>query len=141
VGAARVLTVDVDEDDSPSEGDERGADPDELSAHLLRRRDEISERIRQLHERERDLAGRPTDGPTPRDVARAREHSEQAHTHAREAHENAGRRYDQAAAVHLRTADMLDGHGHSDRAREHREAAEADRAAGADQRESAEQEE
>jgi translation initiation factor 2B subunit (eIF-2B alpha/beta/delta family) len=130
----------VDENDGPAD-DRHGAESDDLSAHLLRRYDEIDERLRQLHERERDLAGHPTDGSTPQDLARAREHSEQAHTHAREAHENAGRRYEQAAAVHLRTADMLDQHGRSDRAREHREAAAADQAAGADQRESAEQEE
>jgi hypothetical protein len=135
-----VLTEGVDENNSPPEGDGHGADPDDLSAHLLRRRSQISERIQQLHERERDLAEDPTGGSTPQDAALAREHADQAHTYAREAHENAARRHDQAASVHLRAADMLDGHGRSDRAQEHREAAGADRVAGEAERESARQE-
>lgn len=133
--------VDEDQNDDRPEGDDAGRGSDDLAARLTRRREQISERIEQLHERERSLAERRRGGSSPQDAARAQEHAEQAHVHAREAHENAGRRHDEAAAAHLHTADVLDRHGAGDRAREHREAAGADRADAGSEREAARQEE
>jgi hypothetical protein len=126
----------MDEGD-PHGTDEPGPGPEDLSARLTRRRGEIAERIRQLHERERELAERPLRGLTPDQLARSRAHAEQAHVHARDAHDRAAEHHDLAADVHLRVADVLDEHGRSERARVHRAAARADRISGDAAREAA----
>lgn len=111
---------------------------DELRAHLARRRAEIAQRLRELSARGRELAEDPGRGPTPDELTRAQVCVEQARMHAREAHTRAAARHDLASEAHLHAAALLDSRGRSDLAREHRAAAEADRAGARTERDAAE---
>jgi len=139
-----VLGDDVDHTGSVAGGDlagpgGAGTTPD-LAGYLRRRRAEIPARVRQLHERIRALAERRRRGGTPGEAERARQYADEAQVRAREAHEHAAECHEEAAAVHLRVAEALEQHGRVDRAREHREAAAADRAGAWADREAAERE-
>ena len=113
----------------------RDDEPEDLGTALRRRHDEIAARIGQLQERRQELAERVDSGSTSPETlqaaraesVKAQAHAQEGHVHAAQAHERAADRHAEAVELHEQVAAVLDEHGAPERARMHRQAAEADR--------------
>ncbi|MCE3554228.1 hypothetical protein LWC33_22590 [Pseudonocardia sp. RS11V-5] len=109
----------------------------DLEGALTRRREAIFDRLEQLDQRETQLANRLTRALPPESLADATAHAAAASDRATAALVHAAQTHEVAADLHQRFATMCDAYGATDRAFDHRRAAEQEWTAASNDRRTA----